>query len=136
MSTSQSAVSQLKSESTSRRGLDEWRSYWALPVASAFGYSTAVLHAYSLGPFIEPLQTAFAWSRAQISMGITIAGVVGALFSIPIGLLVDRLGPRPIGLTGVLLMTAAFALLGTATGSPSSFSAFAERTITGASRSK
>lgn len=69
----------------------EWRGFWALPVAAPLGYSTAVLHAYSLGPFIEPLQHDFGWSRAQISIGITIAGVVGALFSVPIGLLVDRL---------------------------------------------
>jgi MFS family permease len=101
---------------TSQGAVAEWRSFWVLPVAAAFGYSTAVLHAYSLGPFVEPLQRDFGWSRAQISVGITIAGVVGALFSVPIGLLVDRLGPRLIGLIGVLLMTGAFALLGTATG--------------------
>ena len=101
---------------TSLSAKSEWRSFWVLPVASAFGYSTAVLHSYSLGPFIEPLQRDFGWSRAQISVGITVAGVVAAIFSVPIGLLVDRVGPRPIGLTGVLLMTAAFALFGTATG--------------------
>jgi MFS family permease len=98
------------------RAAEEWRSFWPLPLAAAFGYSTAVLHAYSIGPFVEPLQQAFSWSRAQISVGITIAGVMGALFSVPIGVLVDRLGPRTIGLVGVLLMTAAFAMLGTATG--------------------
>ena len=101
---------------TSQTAKAEWRSFWSLPVASAFGYSTAVLHAYSLGPFIEPLQKDFGWSRGQISTGIVITGTVGAAFSIPIGLLVDRLGPRPIALIGVLLMTGAFALLGTATG--------------------
>ena len=101
---------------SSMSAVDEWRSFWPLPLAAAFGYSTAVLHAYSIGPFIEPLQQAFSWSRAQISVGITIAGVVGALFSVPIGLLVDRLGPRTIALIGVFLMTGAFALLGTATG--------------------
>jgi MFS family permease len=101
---------------TSQAAVTEWRSFWVLPVAAAFGYSTAVLHAYSLGPFVEPLQHDFGWSRAQISVGITIAGVVGALFSVPIGLLVDRLGPRLIALIGVLLMTGAFAMLGTATG--------------------
>lgn len=95
----------------------EWRSYWFLPVAAAIGYSTAVLHTYGIGPFIAPLQQEFGWSRAQLSIGITIAGLVGALFSVPVGLLVDRLGPRIVGLIGVVLMTGAFALLGTATGS-------------------
>ena len=95
----------------------EWRSFWFLPVAAALGYSTAVLHTYGIGPFIAPLQQEFGWSRAQISVGITIAGLTGAIFSVPVGILVDRLGPRVVGLTGVLLMTAAFALLGTTTGS-------------------
>jgi predicted MFS family arabinose efflux permease len=94
----------------------EWRSFWSLPVAAALGYSTAVLHTYGIGPFIAPLAKEFAWSRAQLSIGITIAGLAGALFSVPIGLLVDRLGPRVVGLIGVILMTGAFALLGTATG--------------------
>jgi MFS family permease len=102
---------------TSRSGSAEWRSFWSLPLAAAFGYSTAVLHTYAIGPFIEPLQREFSWSRAQISVGITIAGLTAAVFSVPIGLLVDRLGPRVVALIGVLLMTAAFALLGTATGS-------------------
>ena len=86
------------------------------PLAAALGYSTAVLHTYAIGPFMAPLQQEFAWSRAQISVGITITGLAGAVFSVPMGMLVDRLGPRLVGLIGVLLMTAAFALLGTATG--------------------
>lgn len=94
----------------------EWRSFWFLPLAAALGYSTAVLHTYAIGPFIAPLQQEFGWSRAQLSIGITIAGLAGAVFSVPIGILVDRVGPRIVGLIGVLLMTGAFALLGTATG--------------------
>lgn len=94
----------------------EWRNFWTLPVAAALGYSIGVLHAYSLGPFIEPLQHAFGWSRAQVSMGITIAGVGTALFGIPVGILVDRLGPRMVGLVGVLTMSGSVALLGSATG--------------------
>lgn len=95
----------------------EWRRYWYLPLAAALGYSAAVLHTFGFGPFIEPLQKEFGWTRTQISAGITITGLAGAVFSVPMGLLIDRLGPRLVGLVGVLLMTASFALLGTATGS-------------------
>jgi MFS family permease len=49
-------------------------------------------------------------------MGITIASVGSAIFCIPMGMLVDRVGPRLIGLTGTLLMAGTYALLGTATG--------------------
>jgi MFS family permease len=94
----------------------EWRRFWTLPVAAAFGYSTAVLHTYAIGPFMEPIGAEFGWSRTQLSAGITITGLAGAVFSIPVGLMVDRIGPRIVGLIGVVLMTGAFALLGTATG--------------------
>jgi MFS family permease len=94
----------------------EWRSFWFVPVAAALGYSTSVIHVYSLGPFIEPLQQEFGWSRAQTSSGITVAAFLSALFCIPIGMLVDRIGPRRVAMIGVLIMAAAFGLLGTTTG--------------------
>lgn len=100
-----------------REAASEWKNHWPLPIAAALGYSTAVLYTYGLGPFIEPVQQAFGWSRAQISVGITIAGLTGALLSVPMGMVVDRLGPRTVGLIGIILMSAAFAALGSATGS-------------------
>lgn len=95
----------------------EWRGYWYLPVIAALGYATSVIHVYALGPFIEPLQAEFGWGRAQISFGLTVSSFISAVFCIPLGMLVDRIGPRRIGLIGVLLMCGAFALLSTATGS-------------------
>lgn len=94
----------------------EWRSHFMLPIAAALGYSTSVIHIYGLGPYIEPIQEAFGWSRSQATVGLTIATAVNALFCVPVGMVVDRLGPRMVGLIGVLLTAAAFALLGTATG--------------------
>ncbi len=94
----------------------EWRRYWFLPLAAALGYATSVLHIYSFGPFIAPLQHEFGWSRAQASAGITISSLVSALGCIPVGMLVDRIGPRLVGLVGLLAMSGSFALLSTATG--------------------
>jgi len=99
-----------------KNAMTEWRSFWFLPLAAALGYSSSVIHIYSIGPFIEPLQQAFGWSRAQITLGITVASIVAAIFCIPMGVLVDRIGPRRVGLIGVLVMSALFALLSTATG--------------------
>ena len=96
--------------------ITEWRNYWYLPVTAALGYATAVMYVYSMGPFIEPIQKEFGWSRAQISSGITIAAFFSAIFCIPIGMLVDRIGPRRVGLFGVVMMCGSVALLGTATG--------------------
>lgn len=94
----------------------EWRNFWYLPIAAALGYATSVIYVYSMGPFIEPIQQEFGWSRAQISSGITIASFISAVFCIPVGILIDRIGPRKVGLTGVVLMCGSLVLLGTATG--------------------
>jgi len=105
-----------------RGGAAEWRAYFMLPVAAALGYSTSVIHIYGLGPYLEPVSQAFGWSRSQATVGLTIATFINAIFCVPVGALVDRLGPRTVGLIGVLLTSAAFALIGTATGSVSNWS--------------
>lgn len=94
----------------------EWRRYGLLPIAAALGYATSVLHVYSMGAFIEPIQQDFAWSRAQTSSGLSIAAFLSAIFCIPIGVFIDRIGPRRVGLVGVVLMTGSVGLIGTATG--------------------
>lgn len=94
----------------------EWKSFWFLPIAAALGYATSVLHVYSIGPFIEPLAQEFGWSRAQVSSGVTISAFISAVFCIPIGMLVDRVGPRTVAMVGIVLMVGTYALLGTATG--------------------
>lgn len=99
----------------------EWRRYGPVPVAAGLGYSMGVIHVYCLGAFMAPLQEEFGWSRAETSVGLTIVGMAAAVAALPIGLMVDRLGPRRVGLVGVLLMALAFALMGTATGSMSNW---------------
>lgn len=94
----------------------EWRSHWPLAIAASLGYSVAMLHVYSFGPFISHLQQEFGWSRAESSMGIAIVGIGAAIFGLPMGILVDRLGPRRVGLAGALLMGITVCLLSTATG--------------------
>lgn len=99
----------------------EWRRYWPLPVAAGFGYATSVIHIYGLGPYIEPVQETFGWSRTQTTIGLTIATIVNAAFGVPIGMLIDRFGPRIIGMIGIALTCAAFALLSTSDGSASNW---------------
>jgi MFS family permease len=96
---------------------EEWRSYPLLPIAAAVGYATSVIHVYGFGPYIEPISREFGWTRTQITIGMTIATLLQSLFSIPIGMLVDRMGSRRLGVLGLLTMPGAFALVGTATGS-------------------
>ncbi len=101
------------SESTA---VGEWRSHFTLPFAAALGYATSSIHIYGLSPYYTPLEQAFGWSRAEVTIGLTIATLINALFAVPVGMMVDRLGPRRVGIIGVLLTTAAFAFMSTATG--------------------
>ncbi|GAA2561031.1 MFS transporter [Mycolicibacterium diernhoferi] len=101
---------------TERSALTEWRRYGTVPVAAALGYSLGVIHVYSLGVFMAPLQEEFGWSRAQASVGLTIVGGAAAVAALPIGLMVDRMGPRRVGLIGTVLMATAFGLFSTASG--------------------
>lgn len=100
-----------------RSARSEWSIHWKLPVAAALGYATSVIHIYGLGAYIEPISESFGWSRTTTTFGLTIATLIQALFGVPIGMLVDRVGPRPLGVIGIVLTCAAFALLGTANGS-------------------
>lgn len=89
----------------------EWRTGWPLALAAMFGIFTAVLYVYSTGLFIEPLQAGFGWSRATITGGMMIVGVMAAIGNPLIGLLLDRIGPSRIALFGCLAHASAFALL-------------------------
>jgi MFS family permease len=91
----------------------EWRRYWPVVLAAALGHSATTLPVYSLGPFIVPLQQEFGWTRAQISLGGTITLAVSALLGLAVGLLIDRWGPRRVGLIGMVVMCSAYALLST-----------------------
>jgi MFS family permease len=100
---------------------EEWQQNYMLPIAAGLGYATSVIHIYGLGPYIEPISQSFGWSRTQTTVGLTISTIIQAVFGILIGYLVDRKGPRPLALVGILATTAAFALLGTATGAPANW---------------
>lgn len=97
--------------------LAEWRRYGVVPVAAAVGYSVMGLQTYSIGPFVGPLEQEFGWTRAQMMMGLTISNLIGVLLNFAMGVLADRVGPRRVALTGLVLKSLAIALLATATAS-------------------
>lgn len=96
---------------------EEWRKYGYLPIVAALANIATVIHIYTLGPFMAPLQEEFGWSRAQISSAITVSNGVNAGLGVLIGFLIDKYGPRRIGLIGICVMSLAFASVGSATGS-------------------
>ena len=68
---------------------------------------------YGFGVFFLPLSQHFGWSRAQTSWGFSLAAVLGAFYSLPLGRVVDRVGPRPVQLFGAATLGAGFLVLAT-----------------------
>ncbi|MFC0204213.1 MFS transporter [Novosphingobium soli] len=95
----------------------EWRRGWAIVVAAMAGFSFFSVLLSATGLFFEPLERAFGWDRATLSMGPAIATAVTALLSPFYGALIDRFGSRRLGIPGVIVTMAATTMFAFATGS-------------------
>lgn len=73
--------------------------------------------------FVQPLQEAFGWSRGDIAYAAN-AGLISAFAAPLLGRLVDRLGVRPVLLTGLILTSACYVMFSMMTGSLHLYYAF------------
>lgn len=90
----------------------EWRSGWRVVTAGFIGLLLINLQAGALGAVMTPLTEIFGWSRAQVSASVMIGAVLILLIGPFTGHLVDKIGPRRVALTGVVLYCAALASVG------------------------
>ncbi len=88
----------------------EWRAHWKVVLAAMAGVGASTIITYSTALFFEPFERDFGWGRAEIASGHLVASTAAIFLSAYIGLLVDRFGPRRIGLTAVVLMCVAVSL--------------------------
>ncbi len=61
-----------------------------------------------VGFLFEPLNAEFGWNKAQVSIGVTIYGVIAALLAPVFGWLADRYGVRRVGLWSLVAFVLAF----------------------------
>ena len=94
----------------------EWRRGWPIVLGGMMGYSCVGLQAFALGPFVPSIESEFGWQRAQVMAGLSIASFAGIGLNFLAGWLLDRIGPRKLGLTGQIWMCLSFAALAGATG--------------------
>ncbi|MDJ1017159.1 MAG: MFS transporter [Paracoccaceae bacterium] len=78
---------------------------WAVVLASALILALALGSIVNgMSAFIVPMEEAFGWSRAEISL-INVVGIIGlAIGGLFMGALADRLGTRPVVLFGVTVV--------------------------------
>ena len=93
----------------------EWRQHWPAVMAASAGMGLSTIATYSTAVFIAPLQRDFGWSRADITSGHVIAGFAAIVCAPWTGMLVDRFGPRRVGIVAALAMCLAEGLLSLAT---------------------
>jgi MFS family permease len=86
-------------------------------MAAVAGTSLGAVVTASAGLFIEPLSGEFGWSRAEISLGLSIYALVAVPFSPFVGALIDRWGSRRLAIPGVVLTATAFSAFSLANGS-------------------
>lgn len=98
---------------------DEWRAYWTLVLAAFLGFSFQSQTTYSAGLFMEPLAATFGWTRAQATLGLSIAALASIPMGPVIGIIIDRWGVRIPALIGMLMTAAAVSLFGLASGAMS-----------------
>ena len=99
-----------------RTALDEWRAAWPIPLIGLIGIAGGSIPTSTAGVFMQSFASRFGWSRATFSSGLMVM-LLGAVVLMPfVGRLVDRFGPRPLALIGVILHGLAMAGLGLADG--------------------
>jgi len=89
---------------------------WSLPLLAALGIAGSAIFAYSSGVFMVAMIAEFGWTRAQFSAAFAVQTVVGLIVLPLVGRLIDRVGPRRVGLVGILISAAALSSLGLANG--------------------
>jgi MFS family permease len=77
---------------------------WVIVAAGAFMGCVAIGSIFSLPVFLQPMSQATGWSRTAISTAMTFDFIAMGLASFGWGMVMDRLGPRVVVLTGSILL--------------------------------
>jgi OFA family oxalate/formate antiporter-like MFS transporter len=92
----------------------EFRLGWRVLLAAMLGVACGAspIPFNTIGFFMAPLQAEFGWSLREISLGVTIYGVLAALLAPVFGSMADRYGVRPVALWSLFAFALAFACFG------------------------
>lgn len=89
----------------------EWKRNWTVVLAASAGMSLAALSTSSFGVMVVPIEQDLGWTRAEISTGPTLITAVVFALSTLLGGIIDRIGPRKIGVAAVSIICGALAMM-------------------------
>ena len=89
----------------------EWRQNWPIVLTAAIGIAATTVISYATSLFIQPMSEEFGWSRAQVMSGAAVSGIASVIMAPFTGIVVDRIGPRRLGLVAISLLCMAVAML-------------------------
>jgi predicted MFS family arabinose efflux permease len=95
----------------------EWRAHWPIVLLAFVGFSFPSMVINTVGLVIQPVSQEFGWSRAQFTVGVSIASALAVPLSPITGAVLDRWGVRRIALPGALITGLAIAAISLADGS-------------------
>ncbi|ABE29460.1 major Facilitator Superfamily protein [Paraburkholderia xenovorans LB400] len=80
-------------------------SRWWTAVAGALGAATGggVIAVYVFGVFAKPISAEFGWSRATVSLGLTVFSIANGLGTVFLGVAMDRWGVKRTTMAMILL---------------------------------
>jgi len=89
--------------------------WWIVAAGCLVWVFNSMTYGYGLSVFYKRLIDDFGWSRAQLAGAISLSRLESGVLGGAEGFLVDKLGPRPIMLVGVTLMSLGFVMMSTTT---------------------
>src|ERR1700756_3541292 len=98
-----------------RSGMNNPRYRWVIVAAGGLLGCVAIGVMFSLPVLLQPIVRDTGWSVAGVSSAMTIGFLAMASASMIWGTLSDRIGPRPVVLTGSIVIAASLALASRAT---------------------
>ncbi|MBE0430965.1 MAG: MFS transporter [Dehalococcoidia bacterium] len=93
------------------RAVRPFYGWWIVAVSAITLLLAGGIGYYTFGAFFTPLVDEFEWNRAQISLAMSIMGLIGLAGPL-FGMWVDRFGARRTMVLGALIMGLSFACLG------------------------
>ena len=86
------------------RLIDEFKAGWGPLLACVLGTACGILSItfYTQGIFAGPVTAEFGWSRGDFFLGFTVMQLLGLVTAPTVGTIVDRVGPRVVGIAGLV----------------------------------